>query len=457
MTADLLVLGAGPAGAGAAYRAASDGHEVVVVERSSEPGGAARSITVAGQRVDLGSHRLHPSIRPEILAALRRLLGDELQLRPRRGRIRLAGRWVRFPLSAADALCNLPASFLARAARDAAGRPFRRGGGETFADVLRTGLGPAICDAFYFPYARKIWGVDPARLSAEQARRRVSSGSPARLAAKVARRKGSHFWYPAGGYGRISEALAGGADAAGTTFLYGRAVERLVVSPAGVTARLDNATEVPARRAWSTIPVTALARMCDPAPPAEVLDGAASLRFRAMVLVYLVAATDRYSSFDAHYLPEEWTPVTRISEPKNYRSGGDPRGRTVLCAELPCELGDATWTASDGEVGDVVLAALRGAGLPEPEVEEVVMHRLSHAYPVYELGFETFLEPLHDWLDAQPRLLTFGRQGLFVHDNAHHALAMAWDAAGCLEPGGAFNESRWLRAKESFRSHVVED
>jgi protoporphyrinogen oxidase len=455
--ADLLVLGAGPAGAGAAYRAASEGHEVIVVERSEGPGGAARSITVAGQSVDLGSHRLHPSIRPEILAALRTLLGDELQLRRRHGRIRLAGRWVRFPLSPADALRNLPPSFLARAARDAAARPFRRTRGETFADVLRAGLGPAICDAFYFPYARKLWGVDPDRLSGEQARRRVSAGSPARVLAKVARRKGSHFWYPAGGYGRISESLAAGAGAAGATFLYGLSVEGLMVTPEGVTAVLDDGSEVAARRAWSTIPVTALVRMCDPPPPSDVLGAASSLRFRAMVLVYLVVDADRYSPFDAHYLPEEWTPVTRVSEPKNYRSGDDPAGRTVLCAEIPCDAGGETFGATDGALADAVVGALRGAGLPEPRVAEVATHRLAHAYPIYELGFERALKPLHDWLDAQPRLLTFGRQGLFVHDNAHHALAMAWDAAGCLEPDGGFNEGRWRSAKESFRSHVVED
>ena len=59
-------------------------------------GGLAASITVDGQRVDLGSHRLHPSIRRDLLDDLRGLLGDELQLRPRNGRIRLDGRWVAF-------------------------------------------------------------------------------------------------------------------------------------------------------------------------------------------------------------------------------------------------------------------------------------------------------------------------------------------------------------------------
>ena len=251
--------------------------------------------------------------------------------------------------------------------------------------------------------------------------------------------------------------LAEGAASAGADIRYGRSVEKLSSGPHSVTALLDDGTEVTAGRAWSTIPVTALARMCEPGPPDDVLAAAGSLRFRAMVLVYLVVAADRYTDYDAHYLPEEWTPVTRISEPKNYRDGADPRDRTVLCAELPCELGSATWAASDDDLGRVVRDALTKSGLPEPDVAGVATHRLAHAYPVYERGFETALENLHAWLDERPRLLTFGRQGLFVHDNAHHALAMAWDAANCLEPDGGFNERRWARARESFREHVVED
>lgn len=412
---------------------------------------------MAGQSVDLGSHRLHPSIRPEILAEVRRLLGDELQLRPRRGRIRLAGRWVRFPLAPLDAVRNLPPRFLAAAARDALSKPFRRERHDTFAGVMWAGLGPAICKAFYFPYARKIWGVDPEELSAEQARRRVGARSAAKIVTKVLRRKGTRFWYPAGGYGRISEALADGAQRAGADVRYGAGVAQLALAADGVQATLDDGSEVHATRAWSTIPVTALARMCDPGPPSDVLDAAASLRFRSMVLVYLVVASDRYTEYDAHYLPEEWTPVTRISEPKNYRDGDDPAGRTVLCAEIPCDGGSRAWTASDEELGELVAEALQAAGLPEPEVLEVATHRLSHAYPVYERGFEPALEELHAWLDDRPRLLTFGRQGLFVHDNLHHALAMAWDAAGCLEPDGGFNEQAWRRARATFAEHVVED
>ncbi|HEV3498155.1 MAG TPA: FAD-dependent oxidoreductase, partial [Actinomycetes bacterium] len=106
--ADLIVLGAGPAGVGAAYRTATAGHRVVVLERAPGPGGAAASFELDGIRVDHGSHRLHPAIDPGILADLRGLLGDDLQRRPRNGRIYLEGRWIRFPLRPADLARRLP-------------------------------------------------------------------------------------------------------------------------------------------------------------------------------------------------------------------------------------------------------------------------------------------------------------------------------------------------------------
>jgi phytoene dehydrogenase-like protein len=220
---DLVVLGAGPAGVGAAYRTARAGHRVVVLERAPGPGGAAASFEVDGIRVDHGSHRLHPAIQPRILDDLRGLLGDELQRRPRNGRILLEGRWIRFPLRPADLARRLPPSFAAGAAADAATAWARRPRADTFAETLRAGLGPTMCERFYFPYARKLWGLDPSELAGEQARRRVSAGSPGRLLARVARGAGRDspwFWYPRGGFGAICERLAAAAADAGAELRY---------------------------------------------------------------------------------------------------------------------------------------------------------------------------------------------------------------------------------------------
>jgi protoporphyrinogen oxidase len=458
---DLIVLGAGPAGVGAAYRAAMAGHRVVVLERGPGPGGAAASFEVEGVRVDHGSHRLHPAIDPRILADLRGLLGDELQRRPRNGRIYLEGRWIRFPLRPADLARSLPPSFAAAAARDAATAWARRARADTFAETLRAGLGPTMCQRFYFPYARKLWGLDPSELAGEQARRRVTAGSPGRLLARVARgagRSGTWFWYPRRGFGTISERLAEAAAATGAQLRYRTAAERVELGRDRATVTLAGGERVSARRVWSTIPLPALARMADPAPPEVARAAAGQLAFRAMLLVYLVLDAGRYSPYDAHYLPDQGTPVTRISEPTNYRDGDDPAGRTVLCAELPCRRGDELWHADDARLAALVAAAMADRGLPEPgPLRSVTIRRLPNAYPVYRVGYAAPFQALDAWAAAQPTLLTFGRLGLFAHDNTHHALAMAWAAADALRPDGTFDQAAWTSAREGFRSHVVED
>ena len=61
------------------------------------------------------------------------------------------------------------------------------------------------------------------------------------------------------------------------------------------------------------------------------------------------------------------------------------------------------------------------------------------------------------WLGGLDGLVTFGRQGLFAHDNTHHALAMAYALDGCLDGQGRLDRVRWDSCRETFRSHVVED
>ena len=52
--------------------------------------------------------------------------------------------------------------------------------------------------------------------------------------------------------------------------------------------------------------------------------------------------------------------------------------------------------------------------------------RLPFAYPIYQTGYEAPFTALDEWAASLPRFLTFGRHGLFAHDNTHHALAMAY-------------------------------
>ena len=214
---DLVVLGGGPAGVAAAWWAARAGRSVVVVEREANLGGLAASFDVSGQRVDLGSHRLHPTTDPAILDELAGLLGADLQERSRHGRIRLGGRWLGFPLRPVDLIRHAPPSLAMGFARDLATSPWRHARDDTFAELVRAGPGPTIADQFYLPYARKLFGVDPHELSGELFRRRVSASDGAALLRRVLRRRqdGATFFSPRRGFGQITDAMADAAVAAG--------------------------------------------------------------------------------------------------------------------------------------------------------------------------------------------------------------------------------------------------
>ncbi|MDP9399284.1 MAG: FAD-dependent oxidoreductase [Actinomycetota bacterium] len=477
---DLLVLGGGPAGLAAAWRAALDGRSVTVLEQADRVGGMAASIEVGGIRADRGSHRLHPATPAPLLADLRALLGEDLQTRPRNGRLQVAQRWVGFPLRAGDLARSLPPALLARMALDAAHAPLRRPEDDTYAGLLRASLGSALYETLYAPYALKLWGLPGERISGEQARKRVTADTPWKVAARILRGsvgrrgdgQGKVFHYPRRGFGQIVEALTQAATDAGATIRTGATVEQVLAEPGGVTVHTAEGGHTSARWAFSTLPLPVLARLASPTPPPPVLEGASRLRFRAMLLVYLVVAPTaallpggalRWTPFDAHYLPGGHTPVSRISEPPNYRaSAADPLDRTLLCAEVPCDVGDELWRTRDEELAALVAETLARSGLPPAPVLEIVVERLPHVYPIYEVGYERDLAALDAWAAQLPSVTSFGRLGLFAHDNTHHALTMAYEAVAALGgadgAGGAdWDEAAWSSARRRFATHVVED
>ena len=495
--AEIVIIGAGPAGLSAALDVVESGHRCTLVEASARVGGMAGSFEIAGQRVDYGSHRLHYAISERQRARFERLLGDDLQVRPRNGRIRLRDRWIGFPLRTWDLLTHVPPSFGLRIAADMVTDPLRRTpdrsldrpSGPSFDTEVRARLGSTVADEFYGPYALKLYGVEPAELDAELAQRRVSAsgiGDVLRRVVRAARPAGRQFLYPRHGYGQLSEAMAAAAVDAGVDLRLNTAAARIDLSTGGVTVRLrpqgrqtdvggrpgtapessetpnprtDADESVHADAVLSTVPIPTLASIVKPAPPPEVVDALGRCRTRAMVLAYLAVDRDQYTPYDAHYFPGPDTVVARLSEPKNYRDGDDPAGQSVLCAEIPCWFHDDIWHADDTAIAERVVTDLEAMGLPAVSPSGTAVRRLPSVYPVFERATLGDRATVAEWLAslAPSGLISFGRQGLAVIDNLHHVTDMGAGAASAVTPEGEIETAAWLASLERFASHVVED
>lgn len=468
----VAILGAGPAGAGAAlFLSRKGGFDVTVFERQKTVGGNAGSFLYEDVWCDFGSHRFHPAAEPEVMATVKGLLGEDLLRRPRHGRIRLKKRWIHFPLKPVDLLLKLPKGFAAALGFDALRKalPKKPLKESNFATELERGLGPAMSHAFYFPYVRKLWGLPPEKLAVTLAKKRISGSSVVKILTKVARqipglkaKDTGVFYYPKRGFGQITEALRDAGVAAGASYMHESeitAIERDGLKATALRYRKDGEEKRERFDAiWSSLPISLLVRLMDPPPPQQVIDAADAIRYRGMILIYLVLEQDQFTEYDAHYFPELDVPISRMSEPKNYSATQEPKGRTVLCAELPADPGDEHWDLSDEELGELYCEWLGKVGLPvRARVLNVMTRRLRQAYPVYDKGYETHFRVMDEWLGEVKGLLTFGRQGLFAHDNTHHALAMALAAADCQNAGADFDNALWAKHRKEFESHVVED
>jgi len=457
---ELLIVGSGPAGLMAAYLAASKGHDVTVVERLDSPGGMSASFEINGMMVDYGSHRLHPATSQPLLEILKNILGTDLQTRNRNGRIRVEEKWVTFPLSFSNLVKSLPARSVSELFKDSLTSPFRQPAEETFAEHIKAGLGQKVFDLIYGPYAKKLWGMPAEELHSDLARKRVSAKSHLDILKKLIRstiNNGQIFFYPRNGYGQICERLAEEAENKGARFLFETEIKSIdLTDKTCVVTKTENGS-FDSQRIWSTAPFGSLVKMINPAPSPQIIESLKQLKYRAMVLVYLICDQERLTEFDAHYFPGIDTPISRISEPKNYREGPDPKDFTIICCEVPCWEGDQIWLASDEELGELMLDSLAKQGLPKINLLDTKTRRLPKVYPIYDLDYREKFENLINWSTSQERLTIFGRQGLFAPDNLHHALSMGHAAANALDSNTSFAHNSWKSSLEEFQTHVVED
>ncbi|MEJ7712624.1 MAG: FAD-dependent oxidoreductase [Pyrinomonadaceae bacterium] len=116
----------------------------------------------------------------------------------------------------------------------------------------------------------------------------------------------------------MCEAIAKSACGRGADLRLGTSVRQVNLGqPHCIEVEQDGEVSlIEAEHIWSTIPITTLARIVNPPAPASVIEASGRIKYRAMILIYLVLDQPQFSQYDAHYFPETEIKLTRLSSRK---------------------------------------------------------------------------------------------------------------------------------------------
>ena len=412
--ADTIVIGAGPAGLGAALAL---GDSAVVLESRETVAGLCRSLTLDGAIFDLGGHSFttpHPAIRRLVFDAL------DMEEQKRDAWCWLKGEWVRYPFQQhfselADSDCRHACQIGLEAAngwRDAA----------NFDEYLDQRFGHGITELFMRPYNRKLWGADLTRLATDWVAERVAAplGTAESCLSENGRRsplpKEAVIAYPVkGGYGEIFQALAQRV----ADLRLGEYVTR--IDPRTSTLRTRSGETASWRRLISTLPLPSLLRLI-PNVPAAISSAVSALEAVPITLVMLVLDGQHETLCQRIYCPDENIIGHKIVLNHNSSRWLRALPRHGIQVELSEFSPFSSNTNVKALVKTVVAGLLRMAVIPSPDcVRCSKVLRIPLGYPVQTHSRSNIVSLAQHWL-SEHHIYTVGRFGEWAYINSDEAL-----------------------------------
>ena len=219
-------------------------------------------------------------------------------------------------------------------------------------------FGKALHKLFFKPYTEQFWDVKCDELSPDciPTYKQMSFAKTLKLLLTPKKRRKNYsiidremlpLYYPKEGFGAIPERMAAKLISAGGSVHTGlRATKVKRLTEGGFLITTENAMgetrEFKADHLVSTIPIHVFIPMLDPAPPAEVLEAAESLRYLSLLILYMETGKSEILDCMYEYCLEK--PYNRITDVGNFTLVPKAsRNGNMLSIEQSCHFGDEWW------------------------------------------------------------------------------------------------------------------
>ena len=507
MSKRITILGAGPTGLSCGWYLSKNGYSVTIIEKENFIGGTSTTFQHKDMALDLGPHRFTPHTE-EILKFVKNLCGNDLKLMPQHIKVYLKKKYFDYPFKALELAFGMspfaPIKFVSSFLANSFKKKLKNKPEISYKDWVENRFGNALYNLTFGPIAKKTWGLDPSNISATIARQRISMPGLAHVAIDLLRGMvglkkkyaitnplfpEGYFFYPENGIGQISEAMASEIKSNGGKILLNSKPDKILCSEETITGILIADKSRPFQRdirprcknfstssspqqatkssekgrdkyietdfLLSTIPISQLISIIAPSAPFQIVQASSKLKFRSLVLFFLVVKKNKIGDNIAIFFPESKYPFGRVSEQKNFSAKMIPKGKTVICAEITADEKDDIWNKDDKWIFNKIVPQLEECSLLKAnEITDYFSHKIYQTYPVCDLDFEDNLNTVLQYFKSIENLITNGRGGLFKYNNLHHSLEMGLLAAKHIASGKK-KEEMWEKCTELFESYCM--
>lgn len=445
----IAIIGAGPAGATAAYELSKAGFEVTLYEASNEVGGLSKTIDLWDQKVDLGPHRFF-SNDTKVNKLWLEVVGKDYRMVDRLTRIYYKKKFYYYPLKPFDALFKLGigraflcvTSYLKEKVR-----PTKQDG--SFEAWVTARFGARLYSIFFKTYSEKLWGIPCSELDEDFAAQRIKKLSlfEAVKNALFTKKNTKHktlvdqFAYPIGGTGMVYEKMKTHIeDKGGKVILNTRVAKVNAVNGEPVSIQLENGEIHPFDHVISSMPITHLVNNL-PNVPEDIIEATAALKFRNTILVYLKIEGKNVFPDNWLYVHANDLQMGRITNFSNWVPEiNQGQAATIVTLEYWSYNEDEIWNATPEVLIELGKKELRSTGLiKDLVISDGHVVKIPKCYPVYGKGYKAPLEKVEKYLSSIENLSVIGRYGAFKYNNQDHSILMGLLAAENLIKGTDHN------------------
>jgi len=392
----LVIIGAGPAGLGAAWRLTELGyHNFTLLERESYVGGLASSfVDAAGFTWDIGGHVLH-SHYPYFDGVFESVMQGEYFTHERESWVMVGNRYVPFPFQ--NNIHRLPVGI-----RDACFRGLqsvdRKGQQKPshFSEWIIATYGKGIAEHFMYPYNHKVWAYPLELMSYQWVADRVAPVDIDRIAENIKKKQDDVSWGP--------NAVFRYPKHGGTGDIWQRVAARFAkkihcntevdsIDVKNKLIRVHQGGMLRYDELFTSMPLDRLTRITN---GISVPSDTGALVHSAVTVVGIGVSGNVPEHLKTKcwiYFPDAKVPFFRATVLSNYSPFNAPAGTWSLLTEISSSK-DVPLPA--GDIAAAVIKAARKIGIipKSAKVVDVWSRTSSYGYPTPTLGRDAYVDPV---------------------------------------------------------------